>query len=159
MYRDLSMLTIGRYVTLEHKTSLKSMGYIYRNSQKIAIWVKIIDFYCMPKIIRISRSCSIRIFCKCLTINISKLNYWLVICIAKNLIWTNLKAIFLIFRFFLHPQIPDFQIFVSIHQWKALFSFQMMYKSQFKKKITLKTLFMDQGHIWLWSIIAQHYHM
>ncbi len=43
-------------------------------------------------------------------VNISKLNYWLVICIAKNLIWTTLKMIFSIFRFFLHPQIPDFQI-------------------------------------------------
>ncbi len=35
-----------------------------------------------------------------LTVNISKLNFWLVICIAKNLIWTTLKAIFSIFRFF-----------------------------------------------------------
>ncbi len=47
------------------------------------------------------------------------------------------------FRFFLQPQIPDFQIVVSqilpypnktLHQWKAyLFSFRMMYKSQFQK--------------------------
>ncbi len=37
--------------------------------------------------------------CKFLTINISKLNFWLVICIAKNLIWTTLKMIFSIFRF------------------------------------------------------------
>ncbi len=36
-----------------------------------------------------------------------------VICFAKNLIWTTLKAIFSIFNFFLHPQIPDFQIVVS----------------------------------------------
>ncbi len=35
------------------------------------------------------------------------------ICIAKNFIWTTLKVIFSIFRFFLHPQIPDFQIVVS----------------------------------------------
>ncbi len=34
------------------------------------------------------------------TINISKLNYWLLICIAKNFIWTTLKMIFSIFRFF-----------------------------------------------------------
>ncbi len=34
------------------------------------------------------------------TVNISKLNLWLVICIAKNFIWTTLKAIFSIFRFF-----------------------------------------------------------
>ncbi len=37
-------------------------------------------------------------------------NFWLVICIAKNLIWTTLKVIFSIFRFFLYPQIPYFQI-------------------------------------------------
>ncbi len=61
-----------------------------------------------------------------------KLNFWLVICIAKNFIWTTLKAIFSIFRYsFLHPLIPDLQIVVSqtnivwsqqtIHQWKAMF--------------------------------------
>ncbi len=47
----------------------------------------------MTKIIRI-------LSCKCPTVNISKLNYWLVICIAKNFIWTTLKVIFSIFRFF-----------------------------------------------------------
>ncbi len=36
--------------------------------------------------------------------------FWLVICIAENFIWTTLKVIFSILRFFLHPQIPDFQI-------------------------------------------------
>ncbi len=34
------------------------------------------------------------------TINVSKRNFWLVICIAKNLIWTTIKMIFSIFRFF-----------------------------------------------------------
>ncbi len=48
------------------------------------------------------------IFCKCPTVNISKLNFWLVICFAKNCFRTTLKVIFSIFRFFLHPQIPDF---------------------------------------------------
>ncbi len=43
------------------------------------------------------RSCSMKIFCKCLTINVSKLHFWLVICIAKNFIWTTLKMIFSIF--------------------------------------------------------------
>ncbi len=37
-----------------------------------------------------------KIFCKCPTVNISKLNFWLVICIAKNFIWTT---IFSKFRF------------------------------------------------------------
>ncbi len=71
-------------VTLEHKTSLKSLGYIC--SQQYIVWVKIIDFSFMPKIIRILWSCSVKIFCKFSTVNISKLNYWLVICIAKNFI-------------------------------------------------------------------------
>ncbi len=57
----------------------------------------------MSKIIRILRSCFMKIFSKFPTVNISKLHYWLVICIAKNLIWTTLKMIFSIFRFFLHP--------------------------------------------------------
>ncbi len=61
-----------------------------------------------------------------------QLNFWLVICIAKNFICTTLKAIFTIFRFYLHPQIPDIQIVVSqlnivlsiqtIHQWKPIYS-------------------------------------
>ncbi len=32
------------YVTLDHKTSLKSLGYICSKSQKYIVWVKIIDF-------------------------------------------------------------------------------------------------------------------
>ncbi len=40
-----------------------------------------------------------KIFCKCPTVNISKLNFWLVICNAKNFIWTGLKAIFSDSRF------------------------------------------------------------
>ncbi len=40
------------YVTLDHKTSLKSL-YICSNSQKYMVWVKMIDFYLMQKIIRI----------------------------------------------------------------------------------------------------------
>ncbi len=41
-----------KYVTLDHKTSLKSLEYICSNSQKYIVWVKIIDFSFMPKIIR-----------------------------------------------------------------------------------------------------------
>ncbi len=43
---------VKAYVTLEHKASLKSLGYICSNSQKHIVWVKIIDFSFMPKIIR-----------------------------------------------------------------------------------------------------------
>ncbi len=50
------------YVTLEHKRST-------------GIFVAMADFSLMPKIIRILRSCSMKIFCKFPTINISKLNF------------------------------------------------------------------------------------
>ncbi len=43
---------ILKYVTLDYKTSFKSLRYIYSNSQKYTAWVKIIDFYFMPKTIR-----------------------------------------------------------------------------------------------------------
>ncbi len=128
---------------------------ICSNSQQYSVWVKIIDFYYMPKIIRTLRSCSMKIFGKFPTVNISKHNFWLVICIAKNFIWTTLKMIFSIyFNFFLHPQIPDFQIVVSqpniflsyqtIHQCKAyLFS---CIDLNFEK-LALMTGFVVQGHI------------
>ncbi len=82
-------------VSLEHKRS--QTRYICSNSQQYNVWVKIINFYFMPKIIKILRSCSMKIF---FTVNISKHNFLLLICIAKNLIWTTLKMIFSIFRFF-----------------------------------------------------------
>ncbi len=62
-----------------------------------------------------------KIFFQFYTVNILKLNFWLVICIAKDFIWTILKALF---RFFLHTQIPDF-----FEKW------------------TLMTGFVVQGHI------------
>ncbi len=37
------------FVTLEHKTSLKSLEYICSNSQQYIVWVKIIHFSFMPK--------------------------------------------------------------------------------------------------------------
>ncbi len=49
------------------------------------------------------------------TINISKLNFWYVLCIAKNLIWTTWKMIFSIFRFVLH-----LQIFTLLRLWPHL---------------------------------------
>ncbi len=69
------------------------------------------------------------IFCKFPTVNISKLNLWLVIYIAKNLIWTILKEIFSICRFFLYPQIPDFQ-WICFPQTQA--AFQEMFKTRHK---------------------------
>ncbi len=65
----------NKYVSLEHKSSVKTLGYICSNSQQYIIWVKIIDFSFMPKIIRILRSCSMKICNIFSTVNISKLNY------------------------------------------------------------------------------------
>ncbi len=79
-----------KYVSLEHKSSLQSLGYICRNSQQYTVWVKIIDFSFMPKFIRILRSCFMNIFSKFLTVNISKLNFWLV----TYFIWTTLTCFF-----------------------------------------------------------------
>ncbi len=91
----------------------------------------------MPKIIRILRSCSMKIFSTFPTVNISKLNFWLVICIAKNFIWTTLKVIFSIFRFFcsLRFQIYKYCPIITNHtsMESYLFSFQMIHKSQFRK--------------------------
>jgi len=87
-------------MTLEHKYSHTQHRYICSNSQQYIVWLKIIHFSFMPKKIRILRSCSMKIFSKFPTVHISKLNFLLVICIAKNLIWTTLKMIFSIFRFF-----------------------------------------------------------
>ncbi len=41
------------YVTLEHKSNHKSLGYICSNSQQYIVCVKIVHFSFMPKIIRI----------------------------------------------------------------------------------------------------------
>ncbi len=64
-----------KYVSLDHKGSVKSLGYICSNSQQYIVWVKIIDFSFIPKIFRILRSCSMNICNIFSTVNISKLNY------------------------------------------------------------------------------------
>ncbi len=71
----INILTQNAFVTLEHKTSVKSLGYICSNNQKYILWVKIIKFYFMPKIIRILRSCSMKIFSKFPIVNILKLHF------------------------------------------------------------------------------------
>ncbi len=77
------------------------------------------------------------IFYKFPTVNTSKLNFWLVICIAKNFIWTTLKMIFSIFRFFCTLRFQIFKycpIITNHNKWKYyLFSFQMTYKSKIPK--------------------------
>ncbi len=105
----------------------------------------------MTKIIRKLWSCSIKIFCTFPTVNISKIDVWLVICIAKNLIWTTLKMIFSIFRFFCTLQIPDFQI-LSDHN-KPYINGNIIY-SAFRwcmnlnfVKLTLMTGFVPGSHM------------
>ncbi len=91
-------------VTLQHKSSHKQHRYICSNRQTF--------FILCQKIIRILSKDRVpwRYFCKFPTVNISKLNFWVVICIAENFIWTNLNGDFLNISIFMHPQIPDFQI-------------------------------------------------
>ncbi len=80
---------------------------------------------------------------------------------AKNLIWTTLNMIFSIFGFFLHPQIPEFQIvafqqilsYPNKHQWKDFFQLldaRCYYTFDINihfKKWTLMTGLVVQGHI------------
>ncbi len=58
---EINCVYILHNVTLDHKTSLKSLGYIYSNSQNYIVWVKIVDFPFMPKIIRTLRKIHIPI--------------------------------------------------------------------------------------------------
>ncbi len=77
------------------------------------------------------------ICCTCPTVNISELNFKLLICFAKNLIWTILKALLLKFGAPSDSRFSNSCILAKyylIHQWKAyLFSFQIMYESQLQK--------------------------
>ncbi len=82
-----------------------------------------------------------KIFSKFPTINILKLSFWLVTCIAKNFIWTTLNVIFSIFRFFAPSDsrfsnscisAKYFPILTNHTSLESLF-IQMMYKFQFWK--------------------------
>ncbi len=68
------------------KPVLSSTGIFVPIDKKYIVWIKIINFYFMPKIIRILTSCPVKVFSKFPMVNISNLNFCLVICIAKNLI-------------------------------------------------------------------------
>ncbi len=89
-----------------------------------------------------------KIFCKYPTVNISKNNFGLVMCFAKNLIWTTLKAIFSIFRF----EIPDLSQMFSLNKTyingKLIYSAFRLCMNLNIKKWTLMTDFVVQGHIW-----------
>ncbi len=45
LYMHINIHSTHTYVTLDHKTTLKSLGYICSNSQKYIVWVKILDFF------------------------------------------------------------------------------------------------------------------
>ncbi len=47
--RQLVLLNEGRFVSLQHKTNVKSLGYICSNSQQYIVWVKIIIFILCQK--------------------------------------------------------------------------------------------------------------
>ncbi len=96
-----------------------------------------------------------KIFCIFSTVNISILNFLLVICIAKNLIWTILKAIFSVFLIF-GPSDSRYSnscisakyypILTNHTSMESLLSFQVMYKSQFNfEKIDTHDRFCGPG--------------
>ncbi len=72
-----------------------------------------------------------------------KCNFWLLICIAKNFMWTILKGNFLNMLPFFAP--PDFQI-LSYHN-KPYINWNIIY-SDFNT-FTLMTGFAVQGHIYI----------
>ncbi len=95
-----------------------------------------------------------KVFCKFLTVNILK-HFCLAICIAKNLIWTTLKAIFSIFRFFcaLRFQILELYLGQILSDPNKPYINEKLIYSAFifvnlnVEKCTLKTGFVVQGHI------------
>ncbi len=120
----------------------------------------------MPKIIRILRSCSMKTCCISPTVNISKLNFWSVICIAKNFIWATLKEIFSIFRLCLHLQIPVLylsQILSNPTNHTSMDSFFIQLSDVVRKSISeiwpLWLVLWSSGfvvHIWKEKIYPQH---
>ncbi len=95
-----------------------------------------------------------KIFSKCPTVNISKLNFWLVICIAKNFIWTTLKMIFSIFRFFCTLRFQIYKYCPIITNHTSMESFQMMHKSQFHKMACYDWFCAPGSHIWRISVVC-----
>ncbi len=87
------------------------------------------------------------------TVNISKLNYWLVICMALNLIWTTLKMIFSILIFFACSDsriLPKYCPIITNHTsiGKLIYSAFRGCINLNLEKLTLKTGFVLQGHSW-----------
>ncbi len=97
-------------------------------------------------------SCSMKIFC---TVNISKLNYWLLICIANNFIWTTLKVIFSIFWFFCTLRFQIFKycpIITNNTSMEILF----IHISNFEILMLMTVFFLLQGHIYIFKYTHMH---
>ncbi len=96
------------------KTVLSRWGIFVAIVKNTLYGSKFLDFSFMPKIIRIlgKDDVSWRYFVNLLLL-IYQLNFWLVICITKNLIWTTLKAIFSIFWFCCTFRFQIIQLVVS----------------------------------------------
>ncbi len=93
-----------------------------------------------------------KLFSKFPTVNISQIHFLSVICIAKNLILTTLKAI-------LHPPIPDFQIVVSVKYCPILTNHtQMGSLFEWISNLTIMTDFVVEGHIY-WTIHKSMFHL
>ncbi len=98
------------------------------------------------------------------TVNISKLNFWLVICLAKNFIWTTLKAIWSIFRFFA-PSDSRFSNSCILAKYCPILTNHTSMESLFIQlsylnfeNMTLMTGFVFQGHICILCLF-NHYNV
>ncbi len=126
-------------VTLDHKTSHKSHEYICSSSQKYTVWVKIIHFSFMPKIIRTL---------------IKELNFSLVIFIAKNVFWTTLEVIFSIFSFSFAPSDSRFSnSCISAKYCHILTNINGKLIYSALRKFTLMTGFVVQGHTYFIRVL------
>ncbi len=79
----------------------------------------------------------------------SKLNFWLAICIAKNFIWTTLKAIVAIFRYFCTLRFQISNRCISAKYGTILTSINLNFQ-----KCTLMTGSVVHGHIYIYIYIC-----
>ncbi len=112
-WREITALVTILYLTITiHQCIFVSQEH-KRVISSTCIFVADANIHCMGQNYTFSlwqKSLGIKImfheiFCTFPTVNISKRHFSLVICIAKNVIWTTLNVIFSIFRFRLRFQI------------------------------------------------------
>ncbi len=153
-------------MTLEHKSSFKSFVYICSNSQKCIVWVKIIDFSFMPKVIRIlSKDHVPYIYFVNFLTYISKHLFLISNMYCKELNLDSFKPDFLNISIFFCPL--RFQIFKLLYlsqilsnpnilciNGKLIYSACMWFINLNLKKLTLETGFVVQGHIYYWIALV-----